>query len=59
LGIKDPNSRDGVIKRELILIGGNKVAQTTTRVKLRPDQLKNSVILGYTTMTDLEIDQEG
>ena len=59
LGVKDLNGRDGVIKRELIRAHGNKVTQTTTYVKLRADQLKDAVILGYTTMTDLEIDQEG
>jgi len=61
--VGDPNGKDGVITSELLRTGRKEVAHNTVfNVKLpiaMIDQLDKMPIVGYTSMTDSEICEEG
>jgi hypothetical protein len=62
LVIGDPNDNDGVVTSELRRIDGSKVEQCTLfHVRLsssRAKQLNEATIMGYTSLSNLEIEQK-
>jgi hypothetical protein len=61
LVIGDPNDKDGVVRSELFRIDAKNVKQKTSSKlsSFMVRQLKEADILGYTLMSNLEIQQTG